>query len=78
MNARTLEEVARITGVSRSTVSRVINGGSGAPDTRRRVLEAVESTGYRPNVAARGLARGRTGIVGLVLHARAADLRYDW
>jgi DNA-binding LacI/PurR family transcriptional regulator len=49
-------------------VSRVLNGGSVSDDTRRRVLEAMEQTGYRPNLVARTLASGRSGVVGVVIH----------
>lgn len=66
--ARTLEDVAVLSGVSPATVSRVINGGSVSPSTRERVLAILESTGFQPNAAARSLASGRSGIVGVVLH----------
>ncbi len=66
--ARTLDDVATLSGVSRATVSRVINGGPVAETTRRRVLVVLEETGFRPNAAARTLASGRAGVVGVVLH----------
>jgi DNA-binding LacI/PurR family transcriptional regulator len=66
--ARTLDELAALSGVSRATVSRVINGGPVSEATRRRVLAVLASTNYRPNLAARALASGRTGVVGVVLH----------
>jgi DNA-binding LacI/PurR family transcriptional regulator len=66
--ARTLDELAALSGVSRATVSRVINGGPVSESTRRRVLAVLASTNYRPNLAARALASGRTGVVGVVLH----------
>lgn len=66
--ARTLDDLAKLSGVSRATVSRVINGGSVAPDTRQRVLDVLETTDYRPNLAARNLASGRSGVVGVVMH----------
>ncbi|HEY4752980.1 MAG TPA: LacI family DNA-binding transcriptional regulator [Candidatus Limnocylindrales bacterium] len=66
--ARTLDDVARMSGVSRATVSRVINGGPVSADTRLRVTEVLEATGFRPNRAARTLASGRSGVVGVVLH----------
>jgi LacI family transcriptional regulator len=65
---QTLEDLATLSGVSRATVSRVINGGTVAPSTRLRVMEVLEATGYRPNVAARSLASGRSGVIGTVLH----------
>ena len=66
--ARTLDDVATLSGVSRATVSRVINGGPVAETTRRRVMVVLEETGFRPNAAARTLASGRAGVVGVVLH----------
>ena len=75
--ARTLEELAAKAGVSRSTVSRVINGGPVSHSTRSRVMAVLESTNYRPNLAARSLATGRTGIVGLVIHEPASAVFSD-
>ena len=75
--ARTLDDLAAISGVSRSTVSRVINGGSSSERTRRRVLAALEETGYRPNLAARTLASGRSGVVGVVIHLAPGLLFQD-
>lgn len=66
--ARTIDELAQLSGVSRATVSRVINGGSVSDKTRRRVQHILAETGYRPNLAARSLASGRSGVVGVVMH----------
>jgi DNA-binding LacI/PurR family transcriptional regulator len=66
--ARTLDDLARLSGVSRATVSRVINGGSVTPETRQKVLDVLETTNYRPNLAARNLASGKSGVVGVVMH----------
>jgi LacI family transcriptional regulator len=66
--AGTIDELARLSGVSRATVSRVINGGSVSDKTRRRVEHVLAETGYRPNLAARTLASGRSGVVGIVMH----------
>jgi len=66
--ARTLDDLAALTGVSRATVSRVINGGAVSEATRRRVMAVLERTNYRPNAAARTLASGRSGVVGVVIH----------
>ena len=66
--ARTLEEVARLARVSRSTVSRVINDHpSVREETRQRVWEAIEESGYRPHAVARSLVTKRTRIVGMVI-----------
>lgn len=66
--ALTLDDLAALSGVSRATVSRVINGGSVAPTTRDKVAEVLQRTGYRPNLAARSLASGRSGVIGVVMH----------
>ncbi|MEW6224369.1 MAG: LacI family DNA-binding transcriptional regulator [Chloroflexota bacterium] len=66
--ARTIDELARLSGVSRATVSRVINGGSVSERTRRRVQSVLVETNFRPNLAARSLASGRSGVVGVVMH----------
>lgn len=65
---QTLDDLAALSGVSRATVSRVINGGPVSTATRQRVMDVLETTGYRPNVAARTLASGRSGVIGAVLH----------
>src|SRR3954463_16837523 len=62
-----LTDVAGVAGVSHMTVSRVINGpGPVRPETRARVLAAIEELGYRPNSAARALVTGRSGTLGVV------------
>lgn len=66
--ARTLDDLAALSGVSRATVSRVMNGGTVAEATRRRVLDVLARTSFRPNAAARTLASGRSGVVGVVMH----------
>lgn len=59
--AITLEEVAKLAGVSRSTASRVINGHSGVrSSTRERVLQIVHEYDYHPNPEARSLAAQRS------------------
>ncbi|MEC3980371.1 LacI family DNA-binding transcriptional regulator [Amycolatopsis sp. H20-H5] len=62
-----LTDVASLAGVSHMTVSRVVNGtGPVRPETRARVLTAVEQLDYRPNSAARALVTGRSGTLGVV------------
>lgn len=66
--AARLKDVAELAGVSVRTVSNVVsNAAAVAPATRARVLEAVERLRYRPNLAARNLRQGRTGLIGLVV-----------
>lgn len=64
-----MADVAALAGVSSQTVSRVTNGQDGVrPETRQRVLGAMESLGYVPNSAARALRSGRFGAIGLIAH----------
>ena len=64
----TARDVARVAGVSVSTVSRALaKPDEVAPETRDKVLATARGMGYRPNQAARGLVTGRTGIIGLVV-----------
>lgn len=64
----TLEEVARLAGVSRSTVSRVVNDEPNVKaTTREHVWQAIRTCDFHPNTAARALAGRRSRIVGLVI-----------
>ena len=64
----TLEEVARLAGVSRATASRAINGGNRvSAQAQNAVDEAVRALGYTPNPAARSLVTRRTDSVALVV-----------
>lgn len=64
----TLEEIARLSGVSRSTVSRVINRQPNVSNNVRLRVEAViQETGYQPNLAAQTLVSKRSWMIGLVL-----------
>jgi LacI family transcriptional regulator len=63
----TIYEVARRSGVSTATVSRVMGNGTGfSSATRDRVLSAAADLGWVPSASARGLANRRTGIVGIL------------
>ncbi|MGH9106725.1 MAG: LacI family DNA-binding transcriptional regulator, partial [Acidimicrobiales bacterium] len=67
----TIEDVARLAGVSRGTVSRVLNGGRHVrPEAVSKVNDAVGTLGYSVNQAARNLASGRTGSVAFVISER--------
>lgn len=62
-----MTDVARLAGVSHQTVSRVLNDHpSVRPETRERVLAAVEQLGYRRNLSARALVTRRSGLLGIV------------
>jgi DNA-binding LacI/PurR family transcriptional regulator len=74
----TIEDVARVAGVSRSTVSRVLNGGLHVrPEAMSKVNRAVEVLGYSVNQAARNLAAGRTGSVAFVVSEQSEHLFGD-
>lgn len=74
----TLEEIAKIAGASRSTVSRVINNDPNvADDTRQRVLQVIRQFNFQPNRAARRLAGGRTHILGLVIPTGVSSVFSD-
>lgn len=63
-----MHDVARLAGVSVKTVSNVVNEYRHIrPETRSRVLAAIAELDYRPNVTARGLRSGRTGVIGLAV-----------
>jgi len=66
--APTLRDVAQVAGVSFKTVSNVLNDHPQVREaTRAKVLAAVEQVGYRPNLAARNLRLGRSGVIGLAV-----------
>jgi LacI family transcriptional regulator len=66
----TSKDVARLAGVSRSTVSLVLNKVSNvkiAPETREKVLKAARELNYHPNVLAQSLKTNRSKIIGLMI-----------
>jgi len=66
----TMEDVARIAGVSTSTVSHVLNGTRKvSPDTVQAVQSAIRQLGYIPNTLARSLARSTTNTIGVAISA---------
>lgn len=63
-----IREVARVAGVSVTTVSHALNGKGRLPEeTRKHVQKVAGALGYRPNASARHLVGGTTGLVGLVV-----------
>lgn len=63
-----MKDVAELAGVSKSTVSHVINETRNVePATKRRVLEAIEELGYRPSSVARSLTTNRTQKIGILV-----------
>lgn len=64
----TIRDVAKRAGVSIATVSRVLNQSKPVSEKlRRRILQAVEETGYLPNAVARSLIHKRTGLIGVII-----------
>jgi DNA-binding LacI/PurR family transcriptional regulator len=67
LRAPVMSDVGRLAGVSHQTVSRVINGSPHVrPETRKRVMAAMQELGYRPNPVARALVTGRSKMLGVV------------
>lgn len=66
--SHTLESIAKLAGVSRGTVSRVVNRSPGVkPAVREKVLGIIAETGYHPNAQARSLAGGKTENIGVLV-----------
>jgi LacI family transcriptional regulator len=73
----TMADVAREAGVSPSTASRVVhNAGYVSDENRERVLEALQKTGYRPNLQARGLRTQRSFTLGLVIDSVTNNVHF--
>lgn len=63
----TLDEIAKLSGTSKSTVSRVISNDPRISEkTRARVMQVVDKLHYRPNLFARALAGGKAGLIGVI------------
>ena len=76
--AQTLEQIAELAGVSRATVSRVINGGPYIrTEVRERVLRVIQEHNFHPNAVARSLARRRTNAIGLLVPEPVSRLFND-
>jgi DNA-binding LacI/PurR family transcriptional regulator len=69
MSRMTLKDIARLSGYSEKTISRVINDESHVkPETRQKILETIRKYDYRPNIIARSLASRRSYTLGLIVH----------
>ncbi|HBE71496.1 MAG TPA: transcriptional regulator [Planctomycetaceae bacterium] len=67
MKKVTIEDIARIAGVSKSTVSRVVNGSAKVnPRKKEAVMDAIKRLGFKPNVFAQSLAKGQSMTIGVL------------
>lgn len=74
----TLDDIGALAGVSRATVSRVINNYPHiTPEVRARVQRVIRETGFKPNKIAQLLASSRSGIIGLVIPSTAQTIMSD-
>lgn len=75
----TIRDIARLSGVSRSTVSLVLNHDSRiSEETKKRVQAVIRHSGYEPNAMARGLARRRAGMVAVVVPRTSSHVFSDY
>ena len=64
----TLKDVAKETGLTVTTVSRVLNNrGYISEETRNKVYEAMKTLNYQPNEVARSLSKQKTNMIGLIV-----------
>src|SRR5690349_18108548 len=73
MNEPRIQDVARLAGVSTTSISNFLNNRMEQmrPDTRLKIQQAIEQLGYRPNSAARQLKTGVAAMVGLLVPSLA-------
>lgn len=62
-----INEIARLAGVSRATVSRYLNDGYVSQEKRRLISQVIQETGYVPSHSAQQLRTGRTNLVGIII-----------
>ncbi len=71
----TIHDIARETGVSAKTVSRVLNHKNGVgPEVRARILRLMEEVGYQPHIAARSLRSHQNACIGVTVPAPADEV----
>ena len=68
MSAPTIKDVAKLAGVSISTVSRVMNESKPvSPESRRKVLDAIKKLDFKPNELARSLVMRKSNMIGVIV-----------
>ena len=68
-----IDEIAKLSGVSRTTVSRYLNGGYVGQEKKEKIKQVIEKTGYRPSSYAQTLRTNRTRQVGVILPKISSD-----
>ena len=68
-----IQDVAKLAGVSRTTVSRYLNGGYVSDEKKEQIRKVIEETGYRPVSQAQMLRTKKTGLVGVILPKISSD-----
>lgn len=63
----TIEDIARLAGVAKSTVSRYLNGGSISESTKKKIERIISETGYAPNSFAQSLKAKKPNIIGTIV-----------
>lgn len=72
-------DVAKLAGVSKTLVSRVINGQKGVSDaSKKKILNAMDELNYRPNAIARSLVLQRTNIIGVIVDNLCEPFYFDF
>lgn len=62
-----INDIAKFTGFSKSTISRYLNNGSVSDKTKKKIKEAIDELGYVPNSYARNLKKTKTNIIGIII-----------
>ena len=62
-----INEIAKLAGVSRATVSRYLNDGYVSEEKRKVIKEVIEQTGYQPSAQAQSLRKQVTGLIGVII-----------
>jgi DNA-binding LacI/PurR family transcriptional regulator len=70
-----IRDIARVAGLSITTVSHALNGkGEVSAETRQRVVQVADELGYRPNAMARALSSGRSHLLGIAVRHRGSSV----
>ena len=62
-----INEIAKLAGVSRATVSRYLNNGYVSDEKKERIQEVIDRTGYKPSTQAQTLRTKKTRLIGVIL-----------